>query len=1434
MIRHNNPTLALILGVVMGTATSFSSVFADDTEVFFGQVDADANPQPNVLFVLDTSASMNIQEDDDPDDNVPPVSRLQSMKQAMYNILDTSQNINVGIMRFNGRQFINQSVGGGGAVIFPVTDPATVVCTGSDCDDVTLTSRISNNDDDSEETVSDGNSRPEGNTLSIGESGSSSQLVGLRFGDLDIPRGVTITSATLEFVADNSQFSNSSLSIGVQASDDAAAFTSDTADLSDRALHQDKVDWQPESWINDRTYSSPDISSVLQQVVERDGWCSNNNLALIIEGSGQRDAKSFQRSSTQAPLLRVSYDPSSIPFTSSNCPFTLEAQVADGLDDVEMEVSSSQMRLTSNDLEMPFDEETGESQLIGVRFRDLDLPEGAIIDDAYLEFEVQTYQEEAIIIGIYAQLGNASVYTSNNRDLLRNRGYSSGLARRLPVAGRGQKIRLPNLQSIVQQSVDSQSWVNGGALAFVINEQNGEGFRDLKSFEGGYAPALHIEYRAGEDYFEQRRARTARDSMKQVISEIEAIGSTPIIDSYFEASQYFLGGDVRFGKTRGVSGAEHGYHRVSHPDSFTGGSIPSVTGCSRANYNSDACKNERITGDPVYSSPMIGSCQANHIVFLSDGEPSENTVAADIRSLTGVNSCESVNDPNGYKACGKELATWLQETDHNNNLRGPQNITTYTIGFNTDRLDSNGQPADTTLLRTMASNGRGKFFSANDALSLTGVFRSIVGSVATEDTSFVSPGATVSQFNRLQHRNDIYFAQFKPNSRPTWIGNLKKYKIGSNAAGDEIQIQDADGNPAIDERTGFFATTARSYWLPANESSDGSNVAEGGVSAELANKEDTGTGSRKVYTFTGANDALPSVLASSANTLSETNTSITDAMLGLQGSPGTTEERNAYRSNLLAWARGRDVLDNDGDSIINEIRPHIGDPMHSQPVIVNYPTPGTATQGEDGPVNSTVFVATNEGFLHAIDSETGEERFAFIPQELLSNLDLFYTDDAAQEHPYGLDGPLTFWHDDLNDNLEIDSGEKALLFIGMRRGGNNYYAIDVSERDNPKLAWVIRGGINGDEDFRELGQTWSAAIPTTIFFEGEARDVLIFGAGYDLNQDPENSDNNPTQNADDIGRGLFVVDLLTGQRLYAALGSSGSDLDIDDLDYSIPSNLRVIDINSDGLADQIYTGDMGGQVWRFDFAENHANSDTELLSGGVIADLNGASSTQHRRFYYEPDVALINQDGQRFLSISIGSGWRAHPLDAVIEDRFYMIRSNDVYAAPDFYGKQSSGLIGLNASYAPITESDLINVTNDINASTNDYGWYLELEDAGEKVISQSVTFNNTVVFSSYSPELDVDACSTAIGGGSVYALSIFNGAPTQNFEDDGGESDDGTTIRLSKADRRKALVHGGIAPDPTILITEKGVTTAIGPETFDFGFNNETVRTFWADVSED
>lgn len=107
------------------------------------------------------------------------------------------------------------------------------------------------------------------------------------------------------------------------------------------------------------------------------------------------------------------------------------------------------------------------------------------------------------------------------------------------------------------------------------------------------------------------------------------------------------------------------------------------------------------------------------------------------------------------------------------------------------------------------------------------------------------------------------------------------------------------------------------------------------------------------------------------------------------------------------------------------------------------------------------------------------------------------------------------------------------------------------------------------------------------------------------------------------------------------------------MDYSVPSDLRVIDANNDGLADKIYVGDMGGQMWRFDI---HNGEPTEsLVTGGVIADLADDTEAGTRRFYYAPELAPITE------GVSTGCPCRsaadgAHPYTRASMTAFYMLR----------------------------------------------------------------------------------------------------------------------------------------------------------------------------------
>lgn len=1371
-----------LLGALCASSICMSSAFADDTEVFFGQVDPNLDIFPNVMFVLDTSGSMNVTDGSS-------TSRLERMKEALDIILDNTTNVNVGLMRFNGTE-------GGGAVLFPVTAIDQELCEQDECGEVSAAPRVTSSGNDAEERISNGDTSITGNVLNMGVSGNNPQVVGMRFEKISIPQGSTITSAKIEFTATRDRAGDAQFTISGERVNNSSAYTATNASISSRTETAASVPWQPEDWKQGLNYQTDDISDILQEIVNLPGWCGGNSVALTIKGTGSRDAYTFDNSASAAPTLKYTYDSSDVPHGEGCINKTAVSQVSRSTDDAEEKVWRGNTNTNSQDLEMPYDGNS--NQIIGVRFEDIKVPKNALITSASIEFEVEQYTSGSVSIDIAGEARDNPVTFQSRRRNISNRPKTAARVRwsDIPALNRNEKATTADLRPIVQELVNRNGWDSGNAMVFTFSRVSGFNIRRYETIDGepANAPKLRIEYQSRVDDSSPTYI-TARDKLKEVVNGLTATGGTPIVDAYYEATQYFRGGNVDYGSRRGPS--RHPYHRVSVPESYTGGSVYRPNGCSESDLDDWDCRWEQINGNAKYITPFKSSCQTNHIVFLSDGAATSNSALNKVKALTGNNSC---SNPNLREQCGEELAEWLHDTDHAGAMNGKQNISTHTIGFN----------INSQFLESIASKGGGGYYQAQSSAQLVDVFQSILGDVLSVDTSFVAPGATVNQFNRLTHRNDIYFALFKPNKRPTWDGNLKRYEVGTDSNGD-ITILDVNGNAAVDETSGFFDGNSQSWW---SGTPDGNQVATGGAADEM--RFSAGQ-PRRIFTFIGdyANDIPPNGvdLTAPAQALHENNNTISINDLGLANVD--VADQAGYREALLKWGRGVDLKDDDEDGSTTDWRQHMGDPMHARPVILNYANGSTTA--------TSIFVGTNEGYLHAIDREEGEELYSYVPQELLGNFDIYWNNQSSDSHPYGLDGVLSVWTTDDNDNVIIDPGEKAYLYTGMRRGGSNYYALDVASRLNPKLAWVIEAGQPG---FEELGQTWSKMSPTKIRFNNEERNVLIFGAGYDTNQDAQYENNNGNSRRVERqeatkGRGIYIVDAETGQLIWSALGTTGGNQQFEDMDFSIPSNLRILDTNYDGFADQMYASDTGGQIWRFDFTQFHQSG--PLLQGGVLANLTtGNDYAGERRFYYEPDVAIISNDGDRFISISIGSGWRAHPLDLMIDDRFYMIKTGNLFDTPAGYGKTTDG----GKTYQPITEADLIDVTNNLTPEVNQYGWRYDLGATGEKVLGASVTANNQVIFTSYRPALAVGACTTAIGGGSVYALNIIDGSPTVDMNGDG---------EIDEEDREKELAHGGIPPEPAVLITDDGPTLLAGPEQpFTPNFVDLTRRTFWVDNGED
>jgi len=1389
--------LAFAAGSAMCLSTVSMPLHADDTEVFFGQLDSSQKVFPNVMFVLDTSGSMDWL--DKAEGQYTP--RITRLKDAMAKILDSANNVNVGLMRFNG-------LNGGASVLYPVSYIDKEICPTDNCGTIEITKRIARGDNDAKEKI-DGTILLDDDEILLAEYEPPSSMGGFRFEDLDIPSGVTITSAVISLVSKSYYDIPNLMNVQAEAVGDSIPYTSAASSLSARPKTA-AIPWITTKWEEAKRYESPDIKSVIQEVIDHPDWCGGNALSLFINGTGlpgdQREAVTFDKSPNDSAMLKLTYDSTSIPPGKGCIQVAPTFNVKRDSDDAEQNKRTNWINRDSVDLDLGY-QDNGDGELSGVRFRGVSIPQGAEITEANLEFTIRTRNTGYVTYKIWGEAKDNALAFNYDRYNLSGRSRTTALSWNDPPAlDPGEKLVTNDLTTIVQEIVNRSGWQSGNAMAFMLDPTGGSARRAVYSYRGSRsnAPRLNVKYKYNVSTASVDSHITVREKLKQLSDNLTAAGGTPIVAAQYEAAAYFRGMPVDYGRSRGRGDERSRYHRISSELSYTGGNgVSRDSRCPNSESDSRYCWSEQINnssgGSATYTSPIESSCQTNQIVLLSDGAPTSNTAVSKIRTLMQSTSDDPIPDcvDDDEEECGVELAAWLNENDQSP-LSGEQTISTYTVGMN---LDSE------FLDDIAAAGGGGKSFRASSTEELVTIFSRILGEVNTVDTSFVAPGATVNQFNRLTHRNDIYFSLFKPQERPMWHGNLKKYSLHLAPDGN-VRVYD-NSSPrkvAVDQETGFFAEDTKSYWTTEP---DGNVVEAGGAAHELAFP-------RKVFTYTGAANPSNVVLDTPENQLHEDNrTNVSRDLLAI------TAQNDDYHKKLLQWARGVDIFDEDDDGDREDIRNHIGDPMHSRPLLVNYAT-SSATP------DSTIYISTNEGFLHALRHTDGSEIFSFIPQELLANLNTFYRNSSSDKHPYGLDGTLTSWIEDSNGNTVADANEPVYLYMGMRRGGRNYYAMDVTDRNKPKLKWIIKGGELG---FEQLAQSWSKMVKTKIKVQGDERDVLVFGGGYDTNQDAPIDGGVVTRSVDSIGRAIFIVDARTGEKIWTGSGNavgsgSGSHSYFGDMQYSIPSDLRVVDINFDGFADQFYFGDMGGQLWRMDV--NNENNGEALVKGGVLAEFaDNGDPTKNRRFFYEPDVALLSDEGSRYLAISIGSGWRSHPLDELTEDEFFMVRINSVYNAPGGYGKVDDPAV-IPHTYSKIRIDDLVDITYDQDKQidwTDKSGWRLRMTEPGEKVLSDSITVNNQVIFTTYVPKKASAVCTTAIGGGRVYVVDVRNGKPKLDLDGKGGEG------ALTESDRGKDLVHGGIPPEPAALFTEEGnPIILVGPEQplNDINLSSDAIRTYW------
>jgi len=953
----------------------------------------------------------------------------------------------------------------------------------------------------------------------------------------------------------------------------------------------------------------------------------------------------------------------------------------------------------------------------------------------------------------------------------------------------------------------------------------------------------HIGEYQDDDSLPNPGNKVLREYMADVANRWEAYGGTPIVDALYEAALYFRGEKTHFGRTK--NNTDDWNSSGAHPASLIGGTKIS-------SYVGDTGR--QGLANPYYNSPIKNECQSSYIVLMSDGYPtnyyddeewgeSQGPFARFVGGsvTTGINStlansiksenpdgCLTGNGETGNEAekfvagtCGREITQFLATNDQmpdsgpgqNTGVEGDQFVKTFVIGFGpTTGGLSEGAEEYLKSLVTVDGNG---YFKAEHKQQLETAFLSIFDAVSKASNSLSSPGYSVNVKSGLEHEDEIYIPVFDRKNTSRWSGNLKKFKLVDDDG--KRKIRGKNHKDAFDEY-GVFSDDALDYWSNSpNTSPDGYVVEKGGV-AEKIDPE-----GRKIFSDLVCSGACE--LNTDANKLVVSNSNLTVAMLGLN-IPGLSNAETAnYKTTLVNFMRGWEngyhdsTATNDADKGIK--RHYMGDMLHTEPLVITYAKGASDGTGK----KQFILAATNEGYLHVFDVDSGEEKFVFAPKDLLTNsFSLFSNAGTARDHKYGIDGTLTYWHGDTNKNGNVDDGEKVYLYFGLRRGGRAYYALDISDINKSddalsvKLLWKKT---SADTGMSLLGQTWSAPYLAKVgMSDGTKKQVMIVSGGYDKRDDrdepqkPKILRDSTTSITASMGNNIFILDMENGDLLWDLNGSMTED---SPLNHSIPGGIRILDVNRNGLIDRMYFADTGGFVWRLDLSESLSKTGDDESKLTKFASLAG-DGDDARKFYNEPDVATMSTNGKTIFVVSVGSGFRAHPQDKTIEDKFFVLKDTSPYYPLNTDADDENAFVTIEPDdMATVTVSgsagSIVLTQSDDFGDADKRGWYVSFpENTGEKVLATSITVDGVVAFTTMVPKVVTDTddvCAAPVAEGRLYGLNILTGEAGFNLIDDSdtgsvsvgdedGDGDGGDT--LDDNDAYLLIVKGEIPGKPQIV----------------------------------
>ena len=864
--------------------------------------------------------------------------------------------------------------------------------------------------------------------------------------------------------------------------------------------------------------------------------------------------------------------------------------------------------------------------------------------------------------------------------------------------------------------------------------------------------------------------KTQRALLLEEINKLTATTSTPTGTSYLETVSYMLGNQ-----------GGGGYRDYSRPEtkqttSSSTATNPSYTG----NY---------ISPNSLTQSDEIKKCSGQGIYVLTDGEPNTGEAKQDrAREALGISTGTNRISCSGNWSCIQETAKALLDTTKSSKqLKFKTAVVGFGSSFNNVTsydptktqaqnlapfLKANGSKK-TNLTNVQEAAywgivGEGGWYSGNSSQDVIDSVNDFISNLSKDIPSVTTGSPTIPRdaLNPAELQNNAYYQTFQPTPNTNyqlWLGNLKKYLVGDNGVlkgKNSATVFETDGRikePTYDAN-GNITSAVYDYWAKS-------------VDTAVENSDENTVGSKKFAARGGAwsqmllganvqNNAERKLLTNRkavGNTFGGAGSLRQVQLTDLSDATYKTDPNRGYLVSLLGY--NIDVA-SPPTSVANLITQpslrQMGAVMHSYPVLVT--NKGKLEYNKTKKVMEStgredyVLFGTTQGLLHVVDAETGVERFAFVPNEMVENQkDAFrlssVTNGGMQKLYYGIDGPWNLYTQyvvDSSGSLVVGNGRTTsqkgmqIAYGGLRMGGRSYYALDLSNINSPELQFHIDpatqkvySGIKSTtfNPLQYMGQSWSKPSIGWVNWGGERKRVMLVGGGYDAGGDDGDArtggvkglysgyEAHDYEQENKIGAGVYMFDADNGDLLWWAsdnvTSTSAADTNTGviatkhtDLKYSVVSEIRTVDRDGDDLIDHIYFGDLGGQLFRVDF------DNKQKLKGAVpktpvkLLTLNDGAKSP--RFYDMPGFSLYNQNGETFAVISQGSGNRSTPM----KDFSSTEAGYDYDAIYNVYDKD-------------VARRDLFNRT------TNLYTENLQKSNLGE--ITEANRFANSTLVAPYS-----------------------------------------------------------------------------------------------------